>query len=91
MKIWKTLEEMKILVEKLDNKQALHANLLGFEHPLTKETLEFKSEPTEEMLKIINLIYLLDYTTIYRAVLSNIDPSPVNSIDFIKNKIKNNS
>jgi 23S rRNA-/tRNA-specific pseudouridylate synthase len=49
-------EEMKILVEKLDNKQALHANLLGFEHPLTKETLEFKSEPTEEMLKIINLI-----------------------------------
>ena len=49
-------EEMNILVEKLDNKQALHANLLGFEHPLTKETLEFKSEPTEEMLKIINLI-----------------------------------
>jgi glucose/mannose-6-phosphate isomerase len=38
--------------------------------------------------KIINLIYLLDYTTIYRSVLSNIDPSPVKSIDFIKNKIK---
>jgi glucose/mannose-6-phosphate isomerase len=38
--------------------------------------------------KIINLIYFLDYTTIYRAVLSNIDPSPVKSIDFIKNKIK---
>ena len=37
--------------------------------------------------KIINLIYLLDYTTIYRSVLSNIDPSPVKSIDFIKNKI----
>ena len=38
--------------------------------------------------KIINLIYFLDYTTIYRAVLSNIDPSPVKSIDFIKNRIK---
>ena len=38
--------------------------------------------------KIINLIYLLDYTTIYRSVLSNIDPSPVKSIDFIKNKVK---
>jgi glucose/mannose-6-phosphate isomerase len=37
--------------------------------------------------KIINLIYLLDYATIYRAVLLNIDPSPVKSIDFIKNKI----
>ena len=37
--------------------------------------------------KIINLIYLLDYTTIYRSVLLNTDPSPVKSIDFIKNKI----
>jgi glucose/mannose-6-phosphate isomerase len=37
--------------------------------------------------KIINLIYLLDYATIYRAVLLNTDPSPVKSIDFIKNKI----
>lgn len=37
--------------------------------------------------KIINLIYLLDYTTIYKAVLDRIDPSPVKSIDFIKNKL----
>jgi glucose/mannose-6-phosphate isomerase len=38
--------------------------------------------------KIINLIYLLDYSTIYRAVLSNIDPSPVKSIDFVKNRLE---
>lgn len=37
--------------------------------------------------KIINLIYLLDYTTIYKAILDGIDPSPVKSIDFIKNKL----
>jgi len=37
--------------------------------------------------KLINLIYLLDYATIYRAVLSKTDPSPVQSIDFIKKKI----
>ena len=37
--------------------------------------------------KLINLIYLLDYSTIYRAFLSKIDPSPVNSIDFIKKHI----
>ena len=37
--------------------------------------------------KIINLIYLLDYTTIYKAVLDEIDPSPVKSIDFIKKKM----
>ena len=37
--------------------------------------------------KIINLIYLLDYSTIYKAILDDIDPSPVKSIDFIKNKL----
>ncbi len=37
--------------------------------------------------KIINLIYLLDYATIYKAVLDGIDPSPVKSIDFIKSRL----
>jgi glucose/mannose-6-phosphate isomerase len=37
--------------------------------------------------KIISLIYLFDYTTIYRAILSKTDPSPVKSIDYIKRKI----
>lgn len=34
--------------------------------------------------KLINLIYILDYSTIYLAVLSKTDPSPTKSIDFIK-------
>ena len=37
--------------------------------------------------KLITLIYLLDYATIYKAVIDNIDPSPVNAINFIKNKL----
>ncbi len=37
--------------------------------------------------KIINLIYLLDYCSIYKSVLDKIDPSPVKSIEFIKNKL----
>lgn len=37
--------------------------------------------------KLINMIYLLDYTSIYHAVLSNIDPTPISSIDFIKKKL----
>ena len=36
--------------------------------------------------KIVNLVYQLDYTSIYRAVISKIDPTPVKSIDFIKSK-----
>ena len=34
--------------------------------------------------KMINLIYLLDFSTIYKAVLSEIDPHPVKSIDYVK-------
>ena len=37
--------------------------------------------------KLITLIYLLDYATIYKAVIDKIDPSPVNSIEFIKKNI----
>jgi glucose/mannose-6-phosphate isomerase len=39
------------------------------------------------LTKLINLIYLLDYSTIYRAFLSKNDPSPINSIDFIKKRL----
>ena len=37
--------------------------------------------------KLVNLIYFLDYTSIYKAVLSEIDPSPVKSIRLIKDKL----
>jgi len=37
--------------------------------------------------KLINLIYFLDYSTIYRAILSEIDPSPIKSIDFVKHRL----
>ena len=39
------------------------------------------------LTKITNLVYLLDYSTIYFSALNDIDPSPVNSIDFIKSKL----
>ena len=39
------------------------------------------------LTKITNLVYLLDYSTIYFSALNHIDPSPVNSIDFIKSKL----
>lgn len=38
--------------------------------------------------KLVYLIYLLDYTSIYKAVLSKTDPTPVKSIDFIKSELK---
>jgi len=36
------------------------------------------------LTKLINLIYLFDYSTIYKAVLLKIDPTPVRSIDYVK-------
>ena len=38
--------------------------------------------------KLVCLIYLLDYASIYLAVLSKTDPSPVTAIDFIKSRLK---
>ena len=37
--------------------------------------------------KLVNLIYILDYCSIYKAVLIKVDPTPVRSIDFIKEKM----
>tara|TARA_B110000467_G_C18335226_1_gene496966 strand:- start:3693 stop:4703 length:1011 start_codon:yes stop_codon:yes gene_type:complete len=54
------------------------------------QNIEFKevfSVSGNILTKIITLIYFLDYASIYRAILSKIDPSPVNSINFIKGKL----
>ncbi|MDE1829748.1 MAG: SIS domain-containing protein [Thaumarchaeota archaeon] len=37
--------------------------------------------------KSLTLMYLLDYCTLYLAALSKLDPSPVRSIDYLKNKL----
>lgn len=36
--------------------------------------------------KLVSLIYMLDYSTIYLSVINKTDPSPTRSIDYIKNK-----
>jgi len=38
--------------------------------------------------KIINLIYLLDYTSIYHAIINKTDPTPVDAINFVKERLK---
>ena len=39
------------------------------------------------LTKLVCLVYYLDYVSIYRAILSKIDPSPVRPIEFIKSRI----
>ena len=40
--------------------------------------------------KLVCLIYQLDYASLYRAILKNVDPGPVESIDYVKNRLKRN-
>ena len=54
-----------------------------------KNNIEYKEIFSVEgniISKLISLIYFFDYTSIYRSILSKIDPTPVKSIDFIKDK-----
>lgn len=48
---------------------------------------EVKSVNGSILSKLIVLIYLLDYVSLYRSLLSKLDPTPINSIDFIKKRL----
>jgi len=70
----KTKERYKILKEFFIEKEIKYEEVISIEGNI--------------LSKLITLIYLLDYATIYKAVMDNIDPSPVSSIEFIKKKIE---
>ncbi len=49
---------------------------------------EITSEKGNILTKIICLIYLLDYASIYLAVKLEVDPTPVDAIEYIKKKLE---
>ena len=69
----KTIERWEVLTEFFKNNEI--------------DYFEIKSINGNILSKVINLIFVLDYCSIYHAILNNIDPSPVDSIDFIKNRL----
>jgi glucose/mannose-6-phosphate isomerase len=69
----KTKERWKVLSEYFDEKRI--------------EYKEIFSTNGNILTKIICLIYLLDYVSIYKAILEEIDPSPVKSIEYVKTRI----
>ena len=52
------------------------------------EFFEINSVQGNILSKIINLIYVTDFATIYLSILQNIDPSPVVPIDFVKKRLE---
>ena len=69
----KTKERWKII------KEYFHQNKINYS--------EIMSIEGSILSKLINLIYILDYCSIYKAILTKTDPTPVNSINFIKNRL----
>ena len=69
----KTKERYKIIKEYFDENNIKYFEIFSVEGNIIS--------------KIINLIYFLDYVSIYKAVLLKIDPTPVKSIKYIKNKM----
>ncbi len=70
----KTQERWEII------KQYFDKNKIDF-----KEVISVKGNI---LSKLMNLIYFLDFTSIYRAILSKTDPSTISSIDYIKEKLE---
>ena len=61
-----------------------------FEEYFNKNNIEFikiNSIDGDIISKLVNLIYVLDYASIYLAVINKIDPTPVDSIDYIKKRL----
>jgi glucose/mannose-6-phosphate isomerase len=49
--------------------------------------IEIDSIEGSILSKLINLIYILDYSSIYKAILMKTDPTPVKSIQYIKKRL----
>ena len=69
----KTKERWKILQEFFQSKNIKYKEIFSGEGSI--------------LTKLMRLVYLLDYSTIYRAVLSKRDPTSINSIDFVKKRL----
>lgn len=51
------------------------------------ETMVLKRENGGKLARIYSLIYIGDFVSFYLAILNNIDPTPVESIDYLKKEL----
>jgi len=79
-----------ILLRGKDDSNETKKRLDIFSEYFEKNNIEYKeifSVDGNIISKIVNLIYVLDYTSIYLAIKRKTDPTPVNSIIYIKSKL----
>ena len=89
---WETSSVVQpILLRGTDDYIKTKKQFLIIEQFFSEKNIDFKvinSVDGNILTKIILLIYLFDYSSIYKAILSKTDPSPVESINFIKQKLQ---
>jgi glucose/mannose-6-phosphate isomerase len=79
-----------ILLQGKEDYEKTKERWIIFEEYFTEKKIRFKKISSIEgdiISKLVNLIYILDYASIYLAVINKIDPTPVYSIDYIKNRL----
>ena len=79
-----------ILIQGLDDYIKTKERFIIIKEFFIDNNIDFKeihSVSGNILTKTISLMYMLDYTSIYKSVLSKTDPSPVSSIDYIKRKL----
>jgi len=69
-----TKEKWKIIKEYFDKNKIEYKEIISIKGSI--------------LSKIVNLIYVLDYCSIYNSILTKTNPTPVKSIDFIKSRVK---
>ena len=88
---WDRTTKMKpILIEGRDDYIKTKERWTVIKKFFEERNIDFKEIYSVEgsiISKLINLIYLFDYTSIYKAVIDGIDPTSVEPINFVKRKI----
>ena len=89
---WETPSNvMPILLEGIDDHEKTKERWELVKKFFEQNKIEYNeiiSKKGNIITKMVNLIYLLDYISIYKAILTQIDPTPIKSIDYIKNQLK---
>ena len=88
---WERKSEVKpILIEGQDDYIKTKERWIILKEYFKQNNIDFRevlSVKGSILSKLINLIYFLDYVSIYKAVIQQLDPSPIKSIDFVKNRL----
>jgi glucose/mannose-6-phosphate isomerase len=79
-----------ILLQGKDDYEKTKQRWKIFEEYFNENNIKFKKITSVEgdiISKLVNLIYILDYASVYLAVINKIDPTPVKSIEYIKKRL----